>query len=399
MRAARRRVAAVTATSLLVLGATAGGTAVAKTAPTSPRPVPATGPLSIQASSLPAPSDPCDTDAALRYVAGGDAVLHWTGNSDDPGADDRYPEQLLTEHLQTAPGPWCLWNTSADPTTTDEYMDGGPPSQQALANDLRPRLITLTIGRQNDSIVEHVTTCLQNIKDHDFLEANTCALQVLTDQGAWDELSKDLADILNRYKVQMAGNPQLVVAVTGYFNPYPRATSVATKIPQFCANLQDTIPTCTIRWILLPPALISLDQVVRKLNTTIETVVAPFTQSSQGRFVFVNPYEKFADHCTKMDVEIKTTVYHPPNTVHKHDSSKDFGCDDPWIATDGNDGTKTPFPYLTPAVGGVLTLATQTTKGMGIYPDTDGHDCIADLIWEATKNKLGVPEAPKDACT
>jgi hypothetical protein len=398
MRAGRRSVAAGSALAVAVLLALGGGTAAARP-PSLTGPTTSSGASPLSASSLPAPSDPCETDAALRYVAGGDAVLQWTGNSDDPGEDDRYPEQLLSEHLQTAPGPWCLWNTAADPTTTADYLTGGSPNQQALANDLRPRLITLTLGRQNSSIVEHVTTCLQKIKDHDFLEANTCALQVLANQGAWDTLSKDLADILNRYKVQMAGNPQLVVAVTGYYNPYPRSTSVATKIPQFCANLQDTIPTCTIRWILLPPALVSLDQVVRKLNTTIETVVAPFTQSSQGRFVFVNPYEKFADHCTEMDVEIKTTVYHPPNTVHKHDSSKDFGCDDPWIASDGQDGTKTPFPYLTPAVGGVLTLATQTTKGMGIYPDTDGHDCIADLIWEATKNKLGVPEAPKDACT
>jgi hypothetical protein len=353
----------------------------------------------VASSSLPPPDDPCDTDAALRLVSGGDAV---TKGVDADSEDDRYSDQLLKDHLQASDhhGPWCLFNTALDDkVTTDDYRDTGTPTQQSKAHDLRPRLITLTLGRQNNVINEHITTCLQKIKDHDFLEANVCALAVLAAEPSWNKLRDDLSDILNKYKVQMAGNPNLVVATTGYFNPYPRATSVATKIPEFCMKLQDTIPTCTIRWILLPPALVTLDQVVKKLNKVIAAVVAEFTQSSQGRFVFVNPYEEFEDHCTKMEVEIKTKVYHPTNTVHDHDSKKDFGCDEPWIASDKKDGTKTPFLYLTPAVTGVLILATQTTKGMGVNPNKDGHTCISDLIWESVKNKLGVPEAPvTDPC-
>jgi hypothetical protein len=31
----------------------------------------------------------------------------------------------------------------------------------------------------------------------------------------------------------------------------------------------------------------------------------------------------------------------------------------------------------------VLTRKSQTTKGMGVYPNADGHKCIADVIWEA----------------
>ena len=31
---------------------------------------------------------------------------------------------------------------------------------------------------------------------------------------------------------------------------------------------------------------------------------------------------------------------------------------------------------------------------MGFNPNKKGHDCIAQMIWEATKNKLGVPEKP-----
>ncbi|HZN19291.1 MAG TPA: hypothetical protein VFB84_14110 [Micromonosporaceae bacterium] len=356
--------------------------------------------MAVAAEPLPPPNDPCDTDAARRYVAGGDAVVLGAKN-DDPSelpASDRYSEKLLTK-LQQTPGPWCLFNTSKNPTDTDQYVAEGSPTQQAKAHDLRPRLITLTLGRQNATIVDHVVRCFKNVKDHDFLDANTCALAVLGNAAAWEELTRDLSEILNRFMVQMDGNPQLVVAVTGYFNPYPAATSVATEVPGFCAKLQDTIPTCTIRWILLPPALVTLDLVVKKLNETIKSVVDMFTWTSQGRFFFVNPYEKFKDHCMKLEVEIKTKVYHPPNTVHQHDSKNDFGCDEPWVASDTHDGTKSPFPYLTPAVTGVLILATQTTKGMGIYPNAKGHECIADLVWQATKNKLGVPEPPEDACT
>ncbi|MGH3646567.1 MAG: hypothetical protein ACRDTM_05260 [Micromonosporaceae bacterium] len=347
---------------------------------------------------LPPPDDPCDTDAALRYVAGGDAVV-LGAKKDSPkeeiSSSERYSDQLLKDRLQPVPGPWCLYNTSVNPTDTDKYVSEGIPTQQSKAHELRPTLITLTLGRQNSTIVDHVTKCFKNVKDHDFLDANTCALAVLNNATAWKKLNDDLSGILNKYKIQQDGNPRLVVAVTGYFNPYPSATSVATEIPGFCAKLVDTIPTCTARWILLPPALVTLDQVVKKLNETIKKVVDKFIWTSQGRFFFVNPYDKFKDHCMRMEVEIKTQVYHPTNTVDKHDSKNDFGCDDEWIVSDGDDGQKPPFLYLTPAANGVLIVATQKTVGMGIYPNADGHDCIADLIWEATKNKLGVPEPPK----
>ena len=351
-------------------------------------------PRVVRTASLPAPTN-CSTsannDATLRYVAGGDAVVNGTdlGGS----TSQRYSDVLTANKLQQppTPGPWCLFNISADPTNTDTFVSGG---QQGQTNDLGPQLITLTLGRQNDGIKEQITTCLQNIKDHDFISANACALAVLADSSAWDKLAKDLDEVINRFKVMTDANPGLIVAVTDYFNPYPSATSVATDIPGFCADLVDTIATCVARWILLPPALVTLDQVVKKLNSTIQAVVHEFTVASQGRIVFVDLYDKFKDHCTKMDVSIKTTVYHPPSTVDEHDSEKDFGCSTPWIASDGNDGTLTPFPYLTPAADGVLTLATQTTSGMGVNPNDKGHDCIADLIWEAVKQKLGVAQAP-----
>ena len=357
---------------------------------------------------LPGPDDPCTSNIFIPYVAAGDGVVH--GDKDLKGGKAVEPSQryseLLTKKLVEAHFPYCLFNISQGSTSTSDYQDEsiGGFTQQSKAHDLRPRLITLEIGRENNSIKNHISTCLDQIKDHQFITANACALGVLADQNAFDTLRKDLTDILNQYKVQMAGNPELVVGVLGYFNPYPAATDVVTDIAQFCTNLIDVIPTCTIRWVMLPPLLVVLDQIVKRLNTTIEDVVKKFTLASQGRYYFVNPYDKFKSHCMKMDVTINIKVYHPTNTVDSHRSQKDFGCSDPWIESDGVDGRLPPWHYLPPAINGVLVHTDQTTSGMGAFPDDDGHECLADLIleadngWGPLKNKLDIPQPAGTPC-
>jgi hypothetical protein len=368
------------------------------TAPSDDPSTPAQIPASGSAVASTGGGDNNTDDCAKRYVAQGDGVVVGTDIGNDSGNQhDRYSDKLLKDDLQPITGlttgtVWCLYNTATDPATTDSFIQGSN-SQQSQAWNLKPDLITLQLGRQNNSIVDQVDKCFKNVKDHDFAEANTCALAVFGNTTAWQKLTKDLGGILNAYKTQMAGNPTMVVAVLGYYNPYPTATSVATKIPAFCNQLVDTIPTCIARWILLPPALVTLDQVVKKLNSTISAVVQNFIVASQGRFFFINPYDKFKDHCMTMKVTIKTTVYHPTNDPDHHDTDEtDFGCKKNWVVSDGNDGTKSPFPYLTPATDGVLLLATQTTKEMGINPNKKGHMCLEQLIWETVKNKLGVPQ-------
>jgi hypothetical protein len=327
----------------------------------------------------------------------------------DGGKGDRFPEKLTKILQDEAHFPFCLHNVSQGSTTTDDYQDEqvdelGGFTQQSLAHDLRPRLVTVTLGREQDLIREHISTCMTFIKNHQFIEANACALAVLT-SGPWKKLNDDLSDILNQLKVQLDGNPRTVVAVMGYYNPYPRATDVATEIPGFCAKLQDTIPTCLVRWMLLPPVLVTMDQITKKLNSTIEAVVKKFSLASQGSYYFVNPYDAFEKHCMSMDVEIKTTVYHPTNTVHNHDTNEDFGCDEEWIKSDGDDGLLPPWHYLPPAVTGVLINTTQKTKNMGAYPNASGNDCLAKLVynadngWEPLKQKLGIPMAvEEDPC-
>ena len=175
-------------------------------------------------------------------------------------------------------------------------------------------------------------------------------------------------------------------------------------MPQLCTPLIDTIPTCIIRWVQLPPALEVIDQAFKKLNKTIEDAVKPFAIGSGGRFVYVDTYTKLRDHCMKMEVEIKTKVEHPEESgaVHDHNSPKvNFGCSEPWFKA-GDDGTedaglprsrghRRPDPEEPDDVG------------HGRASNDDGHKCIANLIFEADtlepgvtplKWKLRVPEPP-----
>jgi len=333
----------------------------------------------------------------LRYVAAGDDIP--AGH--DVSTGQRYPDHLYNDHLKKW-GAWCEYDVAQNGTTSPTEITGG---QLATTWNYRPDLITLTIGEQNSTIVDLVASCFDKVKSHDFTGASTCAGAILGNSSLFSNLNLNLTTTLQQYRVIMAGRPKLVVAVTGYPNPYPKSLDATEKIAELCAPLIDTIPTCTARWVQLPPALDLIDQVFQKLNTQIANSVSPFAIGSGGRFVFVNTYDKLRDHCMKMEVSFKTTVEHPEEegAVHEHDSPSavNFGCSDPWFVA-GSDGTDTPF-YLEPAAIGVLTNESQTTSGMGVYPNDSGHKCISDLIWEADtlepgvtplKWKLGIPEAP-----
>jgi hypothetical protein len=335
-------------------------------------------------------------DCARRLIAGGDHLP--AGH--EVSESERFPSHLLEDHLKKW-GPWCVYNLAKNETTSSQYITGG---QLAQSWNLRPDLITLTLGEENTTIVTLVTSCFDQVKDHDFAGAMACASTILANPTLWSNLTSNLTTILQQYRVLMAGRPKLVVAITGYPNPYPKSLEAGLKIVELCVPLIDTIPTCTARWVQLPPALEMIDQVFKKLNTTIENAVKPFAIGSGSRFIFVDTYTKLRDHCMKMEVQIKTTVEHPEQegAVHQHDSpSVNFGCSEPWFV-EGEDGTAIPF-YLDPAALGVLINKSQTTKGMGVHPNDDGHKCISDLIWEADtlepgvtplKWKLGIPEPP-----
>ena len=339
------------------------------------------------------------TGCGLHYVAAGDDIP--AGH--DVEESERYPNQLYENHLKKW-GAWCEWDIAKNGTTSPQSITGGQLAQ--TWND-RPDLITLTVGEQNSTIVNLVDSCFDKIKSHDFAGGMGCASSILGNSTLWSNLNLNLITTQQQYRMIMAGRPRLVVAITGYPNPYPKTLEATEKIVELCPPLVDTAATCAVRWAQLPPALEMIDQVFKKLNSTIANAVAPFANSSQGRFVYVNTYDKMRDHCMKMEVSFKTTVDHGEYTDN-HDSPQavNVGCSDPWFKA-GDDGTDIPL-YLEPAVDGVLIDESQTTSGMGVWPNKDGQKCIADLIWEADtidpgtsplKWKLGIPEPPKsDIC-
>jgi lysophospholipase L1-like esterase len=339
----------------------------------------------IAASGAPALAPPAAEAAAgcRIYVASGDDVPNGHELNDD---SKRYPERLLEDHLKS-PG-WCVYNQGKNGQTSASYISAGG---LASAYTMRPDLLTIQLGEQNDTIVKLIKDCFDKVKDHDFSEANACAAQILANQSLFDSLRSNYTTILQQTRIMAAQRPQLVIAVVNYPNPYPQAADVADEIVQLCVPLIDTIPTCTVRWAQLPPALLTIDQVFQKLNQTLKDAMAPFQQGPNGsRWVYVDVYPKFKGHCMTMKVQIKTTVEHPEElgAPHQHDSPEvNFGCSPTWFV-EGSTGTKIP-QYLDPAAIGVLVNKSQTTKGMGVYPNADGHKCIDDAIWEADTIKPG----------
>ena len=320
------------------------------------------------------------TDAAAGcriYVASGDDLTNGKEMNDN---GSRYPEKLLADKIK-APG-WCLFNQAKNGQTSSSYITGGG---LASAYNMRPDFLTLQLGEQNATIVNLITSCFDKVKDHDFLGAMACGSAILANSSLWTSLKNNYTTILQQTRIMASQRPQLVIAIVNYPNPYPQALDVVDEIVELCVPLIDTIPTCTIRWVQLPPALEILDQVFQKLNQTLKDSLAPFWAGPNGsRWVYVDTYPKFKDHCMTMKVKIKTKVEHPEQegAVHDHDSPEvNFGCGEEWFV-EGDDGTAKPN-YLLPAALGVLIEWSQTTKGMGVMPNADGHKCISEAIWEA----------------
>jgi hypothetical protein len=338
----------------------------------------------------PAPLE-AQTVCGKHYVAGGDDVP--AGNT--ISSSQTYPSHLLNDHLMKFG--YCTYNLAQNGTTSSSYITGG---QLATTWNRAPDFITLSVGEQNTPIVNEINSCFNNVKSHDFASALSCATSIEADTSAFTDLNNNLVTSLQQYKMIMAGRPWLVVAVVGYPDPFPQSSDVTTAIQDLCQGTTDTILSCNTRWQQLPPALTALDSVIKKLNTTTANAVQPFNTGYQGRFIFVNPYQKFLNHEMKMDVTLRLDqVCHLCGTegqyFDNHSSEQNVGSSNAWFQA-GSDGTDTPF-YLQPPdqindPPVVLITESQTTSGMGVYPNDTGNKCISDLVWEAAKWKLGVSE-------
>ena len=353
---------------------------------------------------------PVSAAAGCRiYVAAGDDIPAGHDLNDN---DKRYPEQLLADHL-ISPG-WCLYNQGKNGQTSSAFITGGGLSS---AYNMRPDLLTIQLGEQNTPMVDVITKCFDKIKDHDFSGGNACAAAVLANTSLWTDLKNNFTTILSYTKIMAAQRPGLVIALVNYANPFPQANDALTKFPELCQKPVDSQISCLLRWAQLPPALTTIDQVFQKLNQTLKDSLAPFWQGPNGwRWVYVDIYPKFKSHEMKMDVTLRDDeVCHFCGTsasyTDNHEGTKNIGTDKAWWI-EGSDGTKlpdylyVPGPLIDPPV--VIVKVSQTTKGMGVWVNSDGMKCIDDAIWEADtiypgttplKWLLGYGEASKtDIC-
>ena len=160
--------------------------------------------------------------AAVLHAQG--CGLHYVAAADDIAAGhdvseaQRYPNHLMDDHLKKW-GAWCEYDIAQNGTTSATYITGG---QLATTWNDRPDLITLTVGEQNATIVNLITSCFDDVKSHDFAGASSCAAGVLGNASLYTNLTSNLTTTLQQYRVIMAGRPKLVVAVTGYPNPFPK---------------------------------------------------------------------------------------------------------------------------------------------------------------------------------
>src|SRR5436190_20160388 len=103
----------------------------------------------------PAQADFC----GKRYVVGGDDVP--AGNTIQ--SSRTYPAHLIADHM--AKFGYCVYNTAQNGTTSSSYISGG---QLSTAWNRQPDFITLSVGEQNTTIVDLISSCFNKIKSHDF---------------------------------------------------------------------------------------------------------------------------------------------------------------------------------------------------------------------------------------
>ena len=87
-------------------------------------------------------------DCARRYLAGG--TIFRPGTKCPTRRNIR--RQSLDDHLSQW-GPWCLYNTSSNGTTSSSYITGG---QLARSWNLSADLVTIHVGGENNGIVDLV---------------------------------------------------------------------------------------------------------------------------------------------------------------------------------------------------------------------------------------------------
>ena len=255
--------------------------------------------------------------------------------------DERYPSHLIEDHLKTW-GPWCVYNT-ADERDDVHHVHHRRPARAVLEHAPGPHHADPRRREHHHRQSRH--RLLRQGQGPRLRRGDGCAAPILGNTSLWTNLNLNLTTILQQYRVIMAGRPKLMVAITGYPNPYPEVARRRHQDRRAVRAPHRHDPDVHRALGAAAPRARADRPGFKKLNTTIENAVKPFAIGSGSRFVFVDTYTKLRDHCMKMEVEIKTTVEHPEEegAVHEHDSPKvNFGCSD--LVRRGRRRHQSPLP-------------------------------------------------------
>ena len=311
-----------------------------------------------------------------RYIAAGDHVP--AGH--EVSTSERFPSQLREDHL--AAFGYCSMNIAVErdhighlhqrrpavadmePPARPHHPDGGrgehdhrQPDQLVLRQGQGPRLHRGERLRATDPRQQLAVDVVDQQPDHDPAAVPADHVGPAPAGGRGDRI----------------------------FEPVSRRARRDAQIVELCVPLIDNIAPCTIRWAQFPPALVTIDQVFKKLNTTIQNALKPFQQGpSANRYVFVDTYTKTRDHCMKMDVQMKTTVEHPEleGQVHHHDN---FRRSASAATIHGTSKARTDKDPQVPRPVDARRPDRQEPddQGDGRPPGQGRRECVADLIWEA----------------
>jgi hypothetical protein len=331
--------------------------------------------------------------ASPRYAAGGDSIAAGA----DLTSGTTYPQHLMREHLLSFNSQYCLLQTAQSGATTANYIRGlnNPPDTFVFSAQLAPTLdfissgsdgdrdlVTITVSADDGALPTLVNQCVPLLFQADVQPAIVCEANLLN-SSLWTQIANNLSLILTQYEGLLTRRPNLVVAVTNYYNPMPRGFGQPGRGAQICSQLSGLSDTgCNFFIDSRDAALVGNEAVITRLNTTIANVVSGYSAASNGRIVLVDIHSAFQGHCTAIDAVVSIT---PGGTAMGN-----LGCSQSWITPSLTQGSGSANGTL---LGRRLSYSLSWSD-VGVHPNDVGHKCISTLIWEAAKAKLGSSEQP-----
>lgn len=296
----------------------------------------------------------------------------------DPG--NAYPAFLSGKLAQLDPFGVKTSNLSCSGTTSSQYrfsgLCGHGQSQLSLTTTTteEPDVVTVTVGADDYSLKTLVSSCLTLLTKANLPGAGDCAEKVLNnEQQPLAALAGNLTVVLQSIA---AAHPHALIVVTNYYNPLPLSISTSQCESSDIFSPPPTVFACN--WFVgnFNRLLSATDALVTDLNLKIGTVVIQQFGPSAGRVLLADVHDKFNGHCTAIDLKV---------TFAFLAADHQLGCgSSTWIAA-------APNYHFPPTKFWGVTLEVNEA---GVHPTAAGHQCIANVIWETIKQKIGSTESP-----